>query len=110
MDKIELLEIIDKGEDYYTEFKKKAVHPDDLAAEIVGFANSDGGRLLIGVSDDRVPVGVTDADKEIRRIDNICTNNCEPPLFCKIEKMKINDKLILLIKIPRINCKCRGPS
>lgn len=65
MNKTELLEIIDKGEDYYCEFKEQAAHPDDLAAEIVGFANSDGGKLLMGISDDGNAVGVTDADKEI---------------------------------------------
>jgi len=101
MDKIELLEILDNGEDYYTEFKEQAAHPDDLAAEIVGFANSDGGRLLMGISDNGNAVGIVDTDKEIRRIDNICANNCEPPIPCKIEKIKTNDKLILLIKIPK---------
>lgn len=101
MEKRELLEIIDKGEDYYTEFKEQAAHPDDLAAEIVGFANSDGGILLMGISDDGNTVGVIHADKEIRRLDNICANNCEPPILCKIEKIKITDKLLLLIKIPK---------
>lgn len=101
MDKIELLEILDKGEDYYTEFKGQAVHPDDLAAEIVGFANSDGGKLLMGIGDDGKAVGAVAADKEIRRIDNISANNCEPPILCKIEKIKINDKLALVIKIPK---------
>jgi len=99
MNKTELLEILEQGEDYYTEFKEQAVHPDDLAAEITGFANSEGGRLLMGISDDGNAVGVVDADKEIRRLDNICANNCEPPILSKIEKIKINDKLILLVKI-----------
>lgn len=101
MNKIELLEIIDRGEDYYTEFKEQAVHPDDLAAEIVGFTNSDGGKLLMGIRDDGTVLGVVDSDKEIRRIDNVCSNNCEPPILCKIEKIKINDKLILFVKIPK---------
>ncbi len=101
MTAIDIKETIEKGEDYYTEFKEEAVHPDDLAAEIVGFANSDGGTLLIGVSDKKVPVGVIDADKALQRIDNICAQNCEPPLLCKIEKIKINETIILLVRIPK---------
>ena len=34
MTAIEIKETIEKREDYYTEFKEEAVHPDDLAAEI----------------------------------------------------------------------------
>lgn len=101
MDKIELLEIIDKGEDYYTEFKEEGAHPDDLAAEIVAFANSDGGRLMVGVSDDSGIVGVTNADQKMRDIDNVCVNNCEPSILCKTEKIKIDGVLILVINIPK---------
>lgn len=101
MDKIELLEIIDKGEDYYSEFKEEGAHPDDLAAEIVAFANSDGGRLMVGVSDDSGIVGVANADQKMRDIDNICANNCEPSILCKTEKIIIDGVLILVINIPK---------
>jgi len=50
MNKIELLEIVKKGEDSYTEFKEEKVHSDKLAAEIVAFANTEGGNLIIEVS------------------------------------------------------------
>lgn len=46
MNKIELLEIIKKGEDSFTEFKEEKAHPDDLAARIVAFANTEGGNLI----------------------------------------------------------------
>ena len=101
MTTIDIKEMIEKGEDYYTEFKEEAAHPDDLASEIVAFANSDGGKLIIGVSDTKVPVGVADADKALQRIDNICAQNCDPPLLCKIEKIKINEKTILSVRIPK---------
>lgn len=101
MNAIDLKEAIEKGEDYYTEFKEEAVHSDDLAAEIVAFANSDGGKLLIGVSDARRPVGVTDADRVLQRVDNICAQNSEPPIRCKIEKIKIDDTLILSVVVPK---------
>ncbi len=101
MNKIELLEIVKKGEDSYTEFKEEKVHPDKLAAEIVAFANMDGGNLIIGVSDDREILGVADMDEEMQRIDNICANNCEPTIYSTIEKVIIDDKKILIVKIPK---------
>ncbi|MBU1487571.1 putative DNA binding domain-containing protein [bacterium] len=101
MDKQELTEIIEKGEDSFTEFKEERVHPDDLAAGIVAFANTEGGNLMIGVSDDGKIVGVSDLDKEMQRIDNICANNCEPTIYAAVCKLIIEDKKILIVKIPK---------
>ena len=53
MDKEELTGLIEKGEDSFTEFKEEKVHPDDLAAEKVAFANTEGGRILLGVFDNQ---------------------------------------------------------
>jgi len=101
MNKIELLEIVKKGEDSYTEFKEEKVHSDNLAAEIVAFANTEGGNLIVGVSDEGEIIGVTNLDKEMQRIDNICANNCEPTVYATIEKLVIDDKKILIVKIPK---------
>ncbi len=101
VDKIELLEVAAKGEDYYTEFKEEMTHPDDLAGEIVAFANSDGGRLIIGITDNGELAGVNEPDKEIQRFDNICSNNCDPSILCKVEKLKINESLLLVATIPK---------
>jgi predicted HTH transcriptional regulator len=37
----------------------------------------------------------------MQRIDNICANNCEPTIYSAIEKIIINDKKILIVKIPK---------
>jgi len=48
----EIREIIKNGENSYIEFKEEGIKPKDLAEEIVAFANSEGGTILIGVDDD----------------------------------------------------------
>lgn len=101
MNKIELLEIVKRGEDSFTEFKEEMVHPDDLAAGIVAFANTEGGNLIIGVSDEGEIVGVTNPDKQMQQIDQICLNNCVPTIYSTIEKVFIDDKKILIVKIPK---------
>ncbi|MDZ7261166.1 MAG: putative DNA binding domain-containing protein, partial [candidate division KSB1 bacterium] len=101
MDKEQLKELIEKGEDSFTEFKEEKVHPDDLASEMVAFTNTEGGRILLGVSDKKEIKGISNPDKQMQRIENIAYNNCEPSLIITIEKIKINDKIILCISIPK---------
>jgi predicted HTH transcriptional regulator len=101
MDREELKELIEKGEDSFAEFKEEKVHTDDLAAEIIAFANTEGGNLIVGVSDEGEIIGVTNLDKEMQRIDNICANNCEPTIYTTIEKLVIDDKKILIVQIPK---------
>jgi len=101
MNEKELIELIVKGEDSYTEFKEEKVHSNDLAAEIVAFANTEGGKILLGLSDKKEIKGVTNPDKEMMRVENISRNNCEPPLTVNIEKIKINKEIVLCIYIPK---------
>ena len=51
MEVSELLEIISQGETSKVEFKGDIDSPDKLNAEMVAFANSLGGLLIIGVDD-----------------------------------------------------------
>jgi ATP-dependent DNA helicase RecG len=101
MDKKDLTEIIEKGEDSFTEFKEEAVHSDNLAAEIVAFTNTEGGKILLGISDKKEIKGVSNPDKEMLRVENISRNNCEPPITVNIGKNKINNKIVLCIYIPK---------
>ena len=48
--------ILDEGEGYLIEFKESV--SDSLAREMVAFANSSGGRVFVGISDDGSIKGV----------------------------------------------------
>lgn len=50
--KAELTEIIANGENSGVEFKRDDIRPEQLAKEVVAFANVQGGRILLGVEDD----------------------------------------------------------
>jgi predicted HTH transcriptional regulator len=45
--------LVRKGEGATLEFKLKSNHPEKIVREVVAFANSQGGLLLIGVGDDK---------------------------------------------------------
>lgn len=100
MNKAELLEIINNGENSYIEFKEEAVKPKDLAEEFVAFANSEGGTVLIGVADDGSIKGVKDENIE-EKIMNICRNNCIPNIIPIYKNVKVNGINVVVVVIPK---------
>jgi len=100
VNKNELLEIINNGESSYVEFKEEAVKPKDLGEEFIAFANSEGGTLIIGVADDGEIKGIKD-EKIEEKIMNICRNNCIPNIIPMYEIIKVNDKKLAIITIPK---------
>lgn len=104
MNILELQERIAQWEDLHTEFKDWPVQPDDLAASLVAFANTDGGQLILGVTNNRVIVGVDDADRVTRDVDNVAANNCEPPLTVIQEVLHPPDaveKAVIVVNVPK---------
>jgi ATP-dependent DNA helicase RecG len=78
----ELQDRIACREDLHTEFGEWRVHADDLAATLTAFANTGGGRLIVGVNKDRRIAGVTDADRAMQGLDSIAYQSCEPRMCC----------------------------
>lgn len=102
MDRIELQQRIGRWEDLHTEFKEWPVRPTDLAAALVAFANTDGGQLILGVSDDRRLVGIEDSDAVTRLVDQVACQNCEPPLTVVQETVRAEDgTLIVIVNVPK---------
>ena len=94
----EVKEIIDNGENSYIEFKEEGIKARDLAEEIVAFANSEGGMILIGVDDDGNVKGVSDTLIE-EKIMNLCRNNCIPNIIPAFHCVDIDGKTIAVISI-----------
>ncbi len=101
MDKLELQERILEGENLHTEFKGVLLDKEKIAKSIVCFANTDGGQLIIGVSDSGDIIGVENSDESARKIDDIAFNRCEPPISILSETVDMDDKTILVINIPK---------
>jgi ATP-dependent DNA helicase RecG len=102
MDLVELRARIDRWENLHTEFKAGPIRPDDLAASLVAFANTDGGDLIFGVSEQREVVGVEDADRVARDVDNVAANNCEPPVTVLQETVRSEDgRTALVVRIAK---------
>ncbi len=101
MDVLELRERISRWENLRTDFKEAVGSPDELAKDLVCFANTDGGQIIVGVAEDRSIVGVADPDPVHRQVDNVAYNNCEPPITVVQETVEIDGKTVVVINIPK---------
>ncbi|MBW8003718.1 MAG: transcriptional regulator [Planctomycetes bacterium] len=92
-------EQLDAGEDSVTEFKeirlgkRSVISPksEDLAEEMVAFANAEGGTLFLGVDDQGIVKGIPNDHLGIVEnwIVNSASNHCDPPMVPAIRKMRL---------------------
>jgi len=74
-----LRKLIANGEGQRLEFKRKASHPEKIVREMIAFANSHGGTLLLGVGDDKTIPGLKYPEDESYVIHQ-ALKKCFPPL------------------------------
>lgn len=75
----ELKKLIARGEGLNLEFKRKAAYPDKIVREMIAFANTNGGTLLVGVGDDGSLAGLKYPEGESHVI-RLSLKNCRPAL------------------------------
>ena len=99
----QLIQQIHLGEDATIEFKREMPHRDSLADEIAAFANAQGGVILIGVDDYGEIVGLElqELDRVEKTVVEICNDSIDPMVLIFTEKLRIDDKNILKIVVPR---------
>jgi ATP-dependent DNA helicase RecG len=101
MDALELYALITDGENSFTEFKADISQRSDFAAEMIAFANIEGGQILVGVDDGGKITGVGDPAKTEEAITSIARNNCIPPLTPLIDRVQTKEGLVLVARISR---------
>ena len=75
----------------------------ELAEEIVSFANADGGMLLCGVTDDGQLQGMSTEQIVVldRLMVEISTDMVKPALRIQVHHRELDEKLLLLVEVPR---------
>ena len=91
MDKKEFEFLLKQGEGLKLEFKED-FDPKNLAKEFVAFANTEGGRVFIGVSDDGIIKGVQITNKLKAQIEDTA-RKCDLPIYINFDS--INNVLIV---------------
>ena len=102
---MKILDEIRNGESKILEFKSTLPSSESIAKCIIAFANTAGGKLIIGVDDDRRIFGLDDMDifaiKD--KISSIIYDMCYPNILPEIYTKNIDGKIILIIEVYRGN-------
>lgn len=81
----------------------KLIVTDLIKKEIFAFANSEGGTIFIGVSDDGEVVGIEDSDKSGLQVSSMVHDNIKPDLsmFVSYRTLNFDGKEVLSIDVER---------
>ena len=91
-----------KGESKTVEFKAKLPDKSETYMKtIIAFANTSGGKLIIGIDDNKSIIGI---DKDnifeiMDKVTNAISDACEPQIVPDISFKTVEDKCILVIEI-----------
>ncbi len=98
----ELRKLVEKGEGQHLEFKKKADHPDKIVREMVAFANSvGGGVLLLGVEDNGRITGLPFPEEDQFVMEAAIARYARPLLEYQLTFVPIGQgKTVLFYQIP----------
>ena len=100
-------EILSKGKGDRLEFITQIGDWHEIARILVAFANSDGGKLLIGVKDNGKIVGVSPAEM-IETINEISNSYCKSPVEFLSKTWEVKHHLVLEIDVPKSKDKHRA--
>jgi ATP-dependent DNA helicase RecG len=92
-------ELITKGESQTTEFKTSLSDIDRIVEEISAFANTNTGKILIGVANNGEIIGVEIGKDTIERLANKITTSIDPKIYPRIEIVSGGNKNIIVIEV-----------
>ena len=98
-DKRYILSLIREGEHQQQDFKYRVSDACKLAKSVSAFANTDGGRLLIGVRDDGNLSGVR-SEEEIYMMHQAAYKYCKPEASIKFDTYHIEGRTIVIATVP----------
>lgn len=91
-----LKKLVVQGEGATLEFKRKASYPDKIVCEMVAFANTNGGTLLVGVSDEGNLSGLKFPDEEAFAIRAALKKYCRPGLPYREKLIPLTENKFIL--------------
>lgn len=89
--RVELLRLVRGGEDTFLELKVKLSNPERIAQEIVALANTGGGIMVFGVSDQLRVEGVDDSEEVQEELVRICREEIQPPIIPFIDRIAFDN-------------------
>jgi len=99
-----LYKLIQQGEHQQQDFKYCINDSKKIAKSLVAFANTDGGRLLIGVKDNGKIAGIK-TDEEFYMVEAAAKIYSKPSISFKTQQWQVEGKTVLEIQVAPSNSK-----
>ena len=92
--------LIAQGEHQQQDFKYEISDARKIARTLSAFANTEGGRLLIGVKDNGKIAGVR-SDEEIYMVEAAAALYCVPPVECHMSVHRVEGRGVVVAEVER---------
>ena len=96
--------LIAEGEHQQQDFKFEISDARKIAKTLSAFANTDGGRLLVGVKDNGKIVGVR-SEEERYMVEAAARLYCTPQVDCEMQAFMAEGRCVLVVTIPESSHK-----
>ena len=102
-------ELLNRHEGETLDFKQSVNKPSRIARTMIGLANSQGGQIAVGISDQKKITGI-DGEEEVYMIEKANREFCSPPVDLMFELYEVDfldnqileeELYILIINIPK---------
>lgn len=97
-----IYDLIRQGEHQQLDFKHSISDSKKIARSLAAFANTDGGKLLVGVRDNGSVAGVK-SDEEFYMVQAAADLYCKPEVKFETKVWEIEGKTLLEITIPKLS-------
>lgn len=98
---VELQQILAMGEDSQHQFKQNITHSNSITAEMVAMANTQGGKILLGVDDSGEISGLSTQD--VRRLNQLISNAAsdavKPPINPLTQVIQTEQGLLMVVSV-----------
>ncbi len=96
---MDIKELIDRGESQSVEFKESLKLRDKIGKTVSAFSNSDGGTVMVGVSDGGGILGVGIGKNTMEELANYIKRNTDPQVFPSVRVWEIGEKRVVVIEV-----------
>jgi len=96
---MDIKELIDRGESQSLEFKESLKLKDEIGETVSAFSNSDGGTVIVGVSDSGGSPGVDIGKNTLEELANYIKRSTDPQIFPSVKILEVDGKNVVMIEV-----------
>ena len=96
---MDLKELIERGETQSLEFKESLRLKDEIGETVSAFSNSDGGTVIVGVSNSGGVHGVDIGKNTLEEFANYIKRNTDPQIFPSVKILEIGGKNVVMVEV-----------